>query len=54
MKGTMNKEIVETVLLRANGYCEVCGLVLTDYALHHRKLKSRGGKDRIESRKLAI
>jgi hypothetical protein len=43
----IKKEIVEVVLQRANGYCEVCGKVLNDYALHHRKLKSRGGKDSV-------
>ena len=31
---------------RCGGYCEKCGLVLPpNFALHHRKLKSRGGKD---------
>jgi len=43
----MDKVIAETVLARANGYCEVCGLPGDDFALHHRKLKSRGGKDEI-------
>ena len=41
----MDKKIVEIVHQRANGYCEVCGQTLYDGALHHRKLKSRGGKD---------
>lgn len=36
----------EIVFKRCNGYCEKCGLPLTnEWALHHRKLKSRGGKD---------
>ena len=44
----MDKKIAEKVLQRANGYCEVCGKVLgDDYALHHRKLRSRGGKDEV-------
>lgn len=34
--------------LRANGFCEKCGITLAEsWALHHRKLKSRGGKDEI-------
>jgi HNH endonuclease len=41
----MDKKIVEIVQQRANGYCEVCGGVMREGALHHRKLKSRGGKD---------
>lgn len=36
------------VWLRCNGYCERCGIPLAaDWALHHRKLRSRGGKDEI-------
>lgn len=31
---------------RSGGYCEKCGKPLEEsWALHHRKLKSRGGKD---------
>jgi hypothetical protein len=45
----IKKDIVELVLQRANGYCEMCGKVLNDYALHHRKLKSRGGKDSVSN-----
>jgi hypothetical protein len=31
---------------RARGYCEKCGQSLpASWALHHRKLRSRGGKD---------
>lgn len=34
--------------LRCDGYCEKCGLPLEpSWAMHHRKLKSRGGKDEI-------
>jgi hypothetical protein len=43
--GKMNKKIAETALNRAGIYCEKCGRPGTDMALHHRKLKSRGGKD---------
>ena len=43
----MDKKIAETVLARAKGYCEACGLPGDDFALHHRKLKSRGGKDEV-------
>jgi hypothetical protein len=36
----------EIVLRRCDGYCEKCGIPLSaDFALHHRKLKSRGGKN---------
>ena len=46
----MDKKIVKIVLERAKGYCEVCGWDLhEDYALHHRKLKSRGGKDSVSN-----
>lgn len=42
----MNKEVVEIVARRAGNYCEACGGVAQEsMALHHRKLKSRGGKD---------
>jgi 5-methylcytosine-specific restriction endonuclease McrA len=41
----MDKKLVSLVQERANGYCEVCGGVVREGALHHRKLKSRGGKD---------
>lgn len=44
----MDKEIVEIVQERAGSYCEVCGGVTEEsMALHHRKLKSRGGKDSV-------
>lgn len=42
----MDRRVIEIVEQRAGGYCEVCGLpALPSMALHHRKLKSRGGKD---------
>lgn len=35
---------------RARGYCEKCGGQLPDsWALHHRKLRSRGGKDEVSN-----
>lgn len=43
--GEMDKKIVELVTERSQGCCEVCGLPGESMALHHRKLKSRGGKD---------
>jgi len=45
----MNKNLREAVYRRSGGYCERCGIPLNpdDWALHHRKLKSRGGKDEI-------
>jgi HNH endonuclease len=42
----LKKEIVELVDARAGNYCETCGMpALESMALHHRKLRSRGGKD---------
>lgn len=42
----MDRRIVEIVEARAGNYCETCGgPALPSMALHHRKLKSRGGKD---------
>jgi HNH endonuclease len=36
------------VYSRSIGYCEKCGKQLGDsWALHHRKLRSRGGKDEV-------
>ena len=37
----------ERVWERSKGYCEMCGIPMDkqDFALHHRKLKSRGGED---------
>ena len=44
----INQKIVALVEERAGGYCEVCGLPEQEsMALHHRKLKSRGGKDSV-------
>jgi hypothetical protein len=42
----VDKKVVEIVEQRAGNYCEACGgLAQESMALHHRKLKSRGGKD---------
>lgn len=42
----INKAVVALVEARAGNYCEVCGRAASEsMALHHRKLKSRGGKD---------
>ena len=44
----IDSKIVALVHQRANGYCEKCGGNADDgMALHHRKLKSRGGKDSV-------
>lgn len=43
----MDKRIAETVLERAGNYCEACGNPCRDFALHHRKLRSQGGKDEV-------
>ena len=46
----INKEIVRLVEERAGNYCETCGTpALASMALHHRKLKSRGGKDSVSN-----
>jgi len=43
-------QLREQVLARCEGYCEKCGSGLPEsFALHHRKLKSRGGKDSVEN-----
>ena len=40
----------EMVYSRCSGYCEKCGQRLPEsWALHHRQLKSRGGKDVVEN-----
>lgn len=46
-----NLEVVRALVwARARGYCEKCGSQLGDsWALHHRKLKSRGGEDTVEN-----
>lgn len=41
----MKQAVVDIVLERAGYYCEVCGKSGDNFALHHRKLKSQGGKD---------
>jgi hypothetical protein len=38
----------QLVYSRSKGYCEKCGKQLPEsWALHHRKLKSRGGQDEV-------
>lgn len=38
----------ELLFDRCSGYCERCGIPLAEsWAMHHRLLKSRGGKDEI-------
>lgn len=41
----MKKQVAEIVLERAGHYCEACGFPCADFALHHRQLRSQGGKD---------
>ena len=42
----MDQKVVEIVKARAGDYCETCGTsAQVSMALHHRKLKSRGGQD---------
>ena len=44
------KQLRESVLTRCEYYCEKCGNGLSEsFALHHRKLKSRGGKDTVDN-----
>jgi HNH endonuclease len=46
----VKQEIIDMVKERAKGYCEVCGKPeQASMALHHRKLKSRGGKDEVSN-----
>lgn len=46
----IKQSIVDLVIARAAGYCEKCGSVAAEsMALHHRKLKSRGGKDSVSN-----
>lgn len=43
-------QLREIVYARCKGYCEKCGTSLKpSWALHHRKLKSRGGKDEVSN-----
>jgi hypothetical protein len=47
MASELNK-MRDIVYARCKGYCEKCGNALPEsWALHHRKLKSRGGKDEV-------
>lgn len=47
---TIKQDIVDLVIQRAGGYCETCGRPASEsMALHHRKLKSRGGKDSVSN-----
>lgn len=40
----------QVVYSRSQGYCEKCGNGLPEsWALHHRKLKSRGGQDAVSN-----
>ena len=41
----MNRETAEAVRERSRGHCEGCGLGGTGLVLHHRQLRSGGGKD---------
>ena len=42
----VDKQVVKIVEQRAGNFCESCGgRAQESMALHHRKLKSRGGKD---------
>jgi hypothetical protein len=42
----MNSKVVDIVKERAGDYCETCGKAAQpSMALHHRQLRSRGGKD---------
>lgn len=44
------KSVRAIVLARCKGYCEKCGGALDEnFALHHRKLRSRGGKDTVDN-----
>lgn len=43
-------DLRDLVYSRCKGYCEKCGLRLSEsWALHHRKLRSRGGKDEVSN-----
>ena len=51
MKTKIDLQVIRALVwARARGYCEKCGGQLPDsWALHHRKLRSRGGKDEISN-----
>lgn len=43
-------ELRSIVYTRSKGFCEKCGNRLPEsWALHHRKLRSRGGKDEVSN-----
>lgn len=49
MKRALN-DLRSLVILRCGNQCEKCGLALPEsWALHHRKLRSRGGEDEISN-----
>jgi hypothetical protein len=44
----IDQKVVNLVIERAAGYCEYCDCPAEEsMALHHRKLKSRGGQDTV-------
>jgi hypothetical protein len=46
----VDKKLARIIEERAGGYCEVCGTpALPSMAFHHRKLRSRGGKDSVSN-----
>jgi hypothetical protein len=46
----MKIDLREKVLERCQGLCEKCGRSLPEsWALHHRKLRSQGGKDVVQN-----
>lgn len=47
----MNKALRAQLWWRSEGYCERCGTNIEqhDFAAHHRKLRSQGGKDDIQN-----
>lgn len=47
----MDQRLRDLAYARSGGYCESCGTPVdpNNWAFHHRKLKSRGGKDTIEN-----
>ena len=46
----MNQKLRQQLANRAQGYCEKCEQWTGDqFAAHHRKLKSQGGKDHIQN-----
>ncbi|NBX51770.1 HNH endonuclease [bacterium] len=51
MTDKLKMEILRAIVwARSRGYCEKCGTQLPDsWALHHRKLRSRGGKDEVQN-----